>query len=131
MSEHRAIATDAAPRAVGPYSQAIVAGDFIFCAGQVPLDPATGRLVEGDIGACVDRIMQNLAGVLAAESATLDDIVKTTIFLADMDDYQAVNAAYGAHFTGTPPARSAVQVARLPLNVSVEIEAIAVRPRDA
>ncbi|MFQ5494743.1 MAG: Rid family detoxifying hydrolase [Phycisphaerae bacterium] len=127
MSERRAIATDAAPKAVGPYSQAIVAGDFIFCAGQGPLDPATGRLVEDDIAACVDRTMRNIAGVLAAEGATLDDIVKTTVFLADMADYPAVNEAYGKHFTGTPPARSAVQAAKLPLGMPIEIEAIAVR----
>ncbi len=127
MTERRAIVTDAAPRAVGPYSQGIAVGDLIFCAGQVPLDPETGQLVDGDIGACVDRIMLNLAGVLAAAGATLNDIVKTTVFLADMNDYRAVNEAYGKHFTGTPPARSAVQVAKLPLGVAVEIEAIAVR----
>lgn len=128
MSDRHAIATEAAPTAVGPYSQAIVAGDLIFCAGQVPLDPATGQLIEGDMGACVDRVLQNLAGVLAAEGATLDDVVKTTVFLADLNDYPAMNAAYGKHFTATPPARSAVQVAKLPLDAVVEIDAIAVRP---
>lgn len=128
MSEHYAIATEKAPKAVGPYSQAIVAGNLIFCSGQVPLDPATGSLVEGDVGACVDRIMQNLSAVLAAEGASLDNVVKTTVFLANMDDYAAVNAAYGKHFTAVPPARSAVQAARLPLGVPVEIEAIAVKP---
>lgn len=128
MSPHHAITTGDAPKAVGPYSQAIVAGDLIFCSGQVPLDPATGQVVEGDVRACVDRIMANLAAVLAAAGAALDDVVRTTIFLADMNDYPAVNEAYGAHFPGTPPARSTVQVARLPLGVPVEIDAIAVKP---
>lgn len=127
MTQQRAIATPDAPKAIGPYSQGVVAGDLIFCSGQIPLDPETGDLVEGTVEVCVDRIMQNLAAVLAAEHASLDDIVKTTIYLADLDDFPAVNAAYGAHFTGTPPARATVQVARLPLGVPVEIDAIALR----
>lgn len=128
MSHHHAIDTEAAPRAVGPYSQGVVAGGLIFCSGQIPLDPESGHLVEGTIAACVDRIMHNLAAVLAAAGATVDDIVKTTIYLADMDDFPAVNEAYARHFTGTPPARATVQVAKLPLGVPVEIDAIAVQP---
>ena len=101
---------------------------MIFCAGQVPLDPATGALVEGDITDQTRRVLDNLAAVLAAAGAGLDDIVKTTIFLADMGDFKAMNAAYGERFPAAPPARSTVQAARLPLDARIEIEAIAIAP---
>jgi 2-iminobutanoate/2-iminopropanoate deaminase len=122
----RAIATDGAPKAVGPYSQAIVAGGFVFCAGQVPLDPATGKLIESaDVADHVRRAMDNLRAVLEAAGSSLDKLVKVTIFLADMRDYLAVNKAYAQYTGAVPPARSAVQVARLPLDARVEIEVVA------
>ncbi|NJK88887.1 MAG: RidA family protein [Myxococcales bacterium] len=124
----RSIRTSAAPAAIGPYSQAIsVSGTkMIFCSGQIPLDPGTGRLVEGDIETQTRACLDNLSAVLGAAGATLANVVKTTIFLRDMSDFQSVNRAYGAYFGGTPPARSTVAVAGLPLDARVEIEAIAV-----
>jgi 2-iminobutanoate/2-iminopropanoate deaminase len=121
-----AVATDAAPKAIGPYSQAIRAGSLLFLSGQVPLDPATGALVAGDIGAQTHRVMQNLKAVLEAAGSSLDAVVKTTIFLADLGDFKAVNEVYGGYFTAPAPARATVQVARLPLDARVEIEAVAV-----
>lgn len=122
--------TTAAPAAIGPYSQAIAVpvGDatMIFCSGQIPLDPATGQLVDGDIATQTRRVLDNLGAVLASAGAGFDDIVKTTIFLADLADFAAVNAVYGERFTAAPPARSTVQAARLPRDARVEIEAIAV-----
>jgi 2-iminobutanoate/2-iminopropanoate deaminase len=122
----QAIATAGAPKAVGPYSQAIVAGGFVFCSGQIPLDPSTGRLIESaDIGDHVRRAMDNLRAAIEAAGSGLDRLVKVTIFLADMRDYLAVNQAYAAYVGDVPPARTAVQVAVLPLAARVEIEAIA------
>ena len=122
--------TTAAPAAIGPYSQAIAVpvGDatMIFCSGQIPLDPVTGQLVDGDIATQTRRVLDNLGAVLASAGAGFDDIVKTTIFLADLADFAAVNAVYGERFTAAPPARSTVQAARLPRDARVEIEAIAV-----
>jgi len=128
MPPKHAITADDAPKAIGPYSPAIVSGDFIFCSGQIPLNPATGKLIEGDVRACVNREMASIRALLEAAGASLDDIVKTTIFVTDLADFPAVNEAYGTHFTGTPPARSTVQVAALPLGVPVEIEVIARKP---
>lgn len=122
------IATSAAPAAIGPYSQAIRAGDFIFTAGQIGLDPATGELRSGLV-AQTEQAMNNLAAVLAAAGASFADVVKTTIFLADMADFQAVNAIYGSYFSADPPARSTVQVAALPKGGRVEIEMIAYVPQ--
>ncbi len=122
----QAVATDAAPKAIGPYSQAIRAGSLLFLSGQVPLDPATGALVPGDIAAQTHRVMQNLKAVLEAAGSSLDAVVKTTIFLADLGDFKAVNEVYGGYFTAPAPARATVQVARLPLDARVEIEAVAV-----
>lgn len=119
------ISTQAAPSAVGPYSQAVAAGDLIFLSGQLAIDPETGQFVEGDIGAMTRQIFKNIAAVLAAAGSTLDKIVKTTVFLADMNDFQAMNAAYAEHFAANPPARSTVQVARLPRDARIEIEVIA------
>jgi len=125
---HQAIHTAAAPAAIGPYSQAVLAGDYIFTSGQLGIDPATGALREG-VAAQTEQAMGNLAAVLSAAGASLTDVVKTTIFLADMDDFQTVNEVYGSRFTGGPPARSTVQVAALPRGGRVEIEMVAYRPR--
>ena len=124
----QAITTAGAPAAIGPYSQAIAAGDLVFCSGQLGLDPVTGELAEG-VEAQAERAMRNLAAVLDAAGLTLSDVVKTTIFLADMGDFAAVNAVYGRQIPDPPPARSTVQVAALPKGGRVEIEAIARRAR--
>jgi 2-iminobutanoate/2-iminopropanoate deaminase len=123
----RAIETSGAPRPVGPYSQAVAAGDLVFTAGQLGLDPATGQLVAGGAAAEAGRIMENLAAILQTAGLSFGDVVKTTIFLTDLADFTAVNAVY-ARYAGTPPpARSTVQVSGLALGACVEIEAIAVR----
>lgn len=127
MSALDVVATANAPAAIGPYSQAIAAGTYVFTSGQIGLDPQTGQLVEGDTAAQTRRVMANLGAVLAASGLSFDDVVKTTIFLVDMNDFAAVNAVYGASFSRTPPARSTVAVAALPRNARVEIEAIALR----
>ncbi len=121
------VATEYAPAAIGPYAQAIVAGDFVFCSGQIPLDPTTNRIVEGGIEIQTRRVLDNLAAVLQAGGSSLAQVVKTTIFLADMDDFATVNTIYGEYFGSEPPARATVQVARLPRDVRIEIEAIALR----
>jgi 2-iminobutanoate/2-iminopropanoate deaminase len=124
------IKTAQAPAAIGPYSQAVVVplagARMIFCSGQVPVDPATGKMVEGDIGALTRRALDNVGAVLAAAGAGFGHVVKTTIFVADLGDFAAVNQAYGERFTAAPPARSTVQAARLPLDARVEIECIAI-----
>jgi 2-iminobutanoate/2-iminopropanoate deaminase len=120
------IASPEAPATIGPYSHAIRAGEFIFCSGQIPLDPATMEPVRGDIAAQTQQVLDNLAAVLAAAGAGLANIVKTTVFLADMNDFAAMNAVYTKAFGDHKPARSTVQVARLPKDVRVEIECIAV-----
>jgi 2-iminobutanoate/2-iminopropanoate deaminase len=118
------ISTAAAPAAIGPYSQAIRAGDFLFVSGQIPLDPSTGNLVEADVRAQTQRVLENLQAIVTAAGGTLAHTVKTTVFLADMNDFPAMNEVY-AGFFGTPaPARATVQVSRLPKDVRVEIEAI-------
>jgi 2-iminobutanoate/2-iminopropanoate deaminase len=119
------ILTAEAPAPIGPYSQAIRAGDFLFCSGQIPLDPATGRLVEGDVAAQTRRVMANIAGVLGAAGARFEQVFKTTIYLVDMADFAAVNAVYGEFFGTVAPARSTVAVAALPLGSRVEIEVAA------
>lgn len=124
----RSIQTDQAPAAIGPYNQAIVIGSLVFTSGQIALDPATGQLVPGGIAAETERVMQNLSAVLAAAGCSLADIVKTTIFLADMADFATVNEIYGKHLTGVAPARSTVAVKALPRGAVVEIEAIATIP---
>jgi 2-iminobutanoate/2-iminopropanoate deaminase len=114
-----------APAAIGPYSQAIDAGDFVFLSGQVPIDPKTGELVQGDITVQTERVLENLAAVLEAAGCSFADVVKTTIFLTDLGDFQAVNATYGKRFTSAPPARATIQVSALPKGARVEIDAIA------
>ena len=123
----RAVSTASAPAAVGPYSQAIATDDLVFCSGQVGLDPATGTLVEGGLEAQAERALANLAAVLDAAGCTFDDVVKTTCFLIDINDFAAFNAVYGRFMPDPPPARSTFAVAALPKAASVEIEAIAVR----
>ena len=119
------VKTDKAPAAIGPYSQAVRSGGFLFCSGQIPLDPGTGKMVDGGIEAQTDRVLKNLEAVLAAGGATLAAVVKTTVFLADLADFPAMNAVYGKYFPLDPPARATVQAARLPAGALVEIEAIA------
>jgi 2-iminobutanoate/2-iminopropanoate deaminase len=120
-----AVHTDDAPRAIGPYSQAIVANGFVFCSGQIALDPATNALVEGDTRAQTVRVMENLRAVLAAAGSSFDRAVKATIFLRDLGDFAVVNEVYGGYFSGVKPARATVEVARLPRDVRVEIDLVA------
>ncbi len=119
------VLTDGAPRPIGPYQQALVAGGFLFVSGQIALHPQTGELIAGDVQAQTRRVLESLGAILEAGGATFGDIVKTTIFLADINDFAAVNAVYGEHVGQQPPARSAVGVAALPRGALVEIEAIA------
>lgn len=121
----RIVSADAAPAAIGPYSQAIIAGGFLFTAGQIPIDPVTKQVVEGDIVPQTQRVMQNLQAVLAAAGASWKDVVKTTVFLQDMADFPKMNEVYAAVMGDARPARSTVQVAGLPRGVSVEIELVA------
>jgi 2-iminobutanoate/2-iminopropanoate deaminase len=120
------IATDKAPRAIGPYSQAVRAGNLVFASGQIPIDPATGEFVAGGIAEQTEQVLKNLTEVFAAAGAQMDQIVKTTVFLVDMNDFSAMNEVYGKFFGDAPPARATVQAARLPRDAKVEIEAIAV-----
>ena len=119
------VQTGKAPAAIGPYSQAVKANGVVYLSGQIALDPATAELVEGDIGPQTERVLRNLDAVLAGAGSSLAQVVKTTVFLADMNDYAAMNEVYGKFFTKEPPARAAVQAAGLPKNVKVEIDAIA------
>ena len=121
------VQTDAAPKALGPYSQAIVAGGMVYCAGQIPLDPATGNIVEGGIAEQTHQVLRNLRAVLKAAGSDLDRAVKTTVFLKSMDSFAAMNEVYGKpeYFGSAAPARSTVEVARLPRDVMVEIEVVA------
>ena len=121
----QAISSAGAPKAIGPYSQAIRAGQLLFLSGQVPLDPATDQLVGGDIAAQTRRVMENLGAVLSAAGLSFADVVRTTIFLADINDFAAVNEVYGSYFGAPAPARATVQVARLPKDARVEIDAVA------
>ena len=121
----RSVQTDAAPAAIGPYSQAIIAGGFLYTAGQIPIDPGTGQVVEGDIVPQTRRVMDNLQAVLAAAGASWKDVVKTTVFLQDMADFPRMNEVYSAAMGEARPARSTVQVAGLPRGVRVEIELVA------
>ena len=120
------IQTEHAPAAIGPYSQAIKAGGFVFASGQIPIDPKTGEFVAGGIGEQTERVLKNLAAVLEAAGSSLDQVVKTTVFLADMKDFAAMNEVYGRFFSGVTPARATVAAACLPRDARVEIEAIAV-----
>jgi 2-iminobutanoate/2-iminopropanoate deaminase len=120
------ISTKDAPAAIGPYSQAVRAGGFVFLSGQIPLDHATGQMTTGDIAAQTERVMKNLGAVLQAAGCSFDDVVRTTIFLTNLADFQLVNETYGRFFRSTPPARATVQVAALPRGANVEIDAVAI-----
>ena len=121
----KVIQTEKAPKAIGPYSQAIQAGNFLFLSGQIPLDPANGELIKGDIREQARRVLENLKGVLESQSLKMEDVVKVTIFLKDIGNFSRVNEVYATYFPSSPPARSTVEVARLPRDVDIEIEAIA------
>ena len=121
----QAVTTPSAPQAIGPYSQAIRAGSLLFVSGQIPLDPKTGTLVEGDLATQTHRVFQNLEAILAAAGATFDNVVRTTVYLADMNDFPTMNEVYGTYFTSPAPARATVQAARLPKDARVEIDLIA------
>ena len=127
MSQKQAIIAEKAPAALGPYSAAIRVGDFTYCSGQTPIDPATGELVEGCVACQTRQVLKNLSEVLAADGLTLDDVVKTTVFLRDMADFAKMNDVYAESFSEPFPARSTVAVAGLPKDARVEIEAIATR----
>ena len=120
-----AVSTSDAPQAIGPYSQAIKAGGFVFTAGQVAIDPATGQVVPGEVSAQTERVMKNLAAILEAAGSGLEKAVRSTVFLRNMNDFAAMNEVYGRYFASAPPARSTVEVARLPKDVLVEIDVIA------
>ncbi len=119
------IVTDRGPKAIGPYSQAVKSKGFLFVSGQIAIDPGTQQLVEGDIAKQTERVMENLKGIVEAGGSSLDHVVKTTVYLSDMNEFAAMNAVYGRYFPTAPPARATVQVARLPRDVRVEIELIA------
>jgi 2-iminobutanoate/2-iminopropanoate deaminase len=120
-----AVSTSSAPLAIGPYSQAIRAGSLLFVSGQIALDPQTGKMVEGDLAAQTHRVLQNLGAILESAGASFDDVVRTTVYLADMDDFPAMNEIYGTYFSAPAPARATVQAARLPRDARVEIDVIA------
>jgi 2-iminobutanoate/2-iminopropanoate deaminase len=121
----RIIQTDKAPKAIGPYSQAIQAGNLLFLSGQIPLDPVSGELVKGDIRQGTKRVLENMKGVLESQGLGMEDVVKVTIFLKDIGNFNQVNEIYATYFPSSPPARSTVEVARLPRDAGIEIEAIA------
>jgi 2-iminobutanoate/2-iminopropanoate deaminase len=123
----RKVETTGAPKAIGPYSQAIVAGDFVFASGQIPLDPNTGEMVAGDIAAQTEQVLRNLSAVLEAAGSSLESVVKTTVYLADMNDFVRMNEVYAGFFTTDAPARATVEAARLPRDARVEIDAIALK----
>ncbi len=119
------ITTEKAPAAIGPYSQAVKAGNLLFTSGQIPLDPATGQVIPGDIQAQTRRVLDNLSAILQAAGTSLDKVIKATVFIKNMDDFAVINSVYGEYFANNPPARSTVEVARLPKDVGVEIEVVA------
>lgn len=123
----KTVRSDAAPKAIGPYSQATQAGELLFCSGQIGMDPATGEVVEGGTREQTRRALENLAAVLSAAGCTMEDVVKTTVFLADLSDFTTMNDVYSGYFDASPPARSTVEVAALPKGATVEIEAIALK----
>ena len=119
------VSTENAPGAIGPYSQAVVTGNMVFCSGQIPIDPATGQFVSEDVAEQTEQVLKNLSAVLEAEGSDLGKVVKTTVFLADMNDFAAMNDVYARYFDANKPARATVQAARLPRDARVEIECIA------
>ena len=127
--EPKIVSTDGAPQALGPYSQAVCAGDWVFCAGQVAIDPATGQLIEGTVEAQTRQVLDNLKAVLVAAGSSLDRVVKTTVYLADLGDFGGMNETYGEYLGNSLPARATVEVAALPWGARVEIDAVATRRR--
>ena len=125
MAIRQAVATDKAPKAIGPYSQGIRAGNLLFISGQVPIDPATGNIIEGDIKAQTDRVMRNLTAILEAAGGSMDNVLRCTVYLKDMNDFAAMNEVYGSYFSQPAPARSTIQAVRLPKDANVEIDVIA------
>ena len=125
--KRQVVATDAAPKAIGPYSQAVWAGDLLFCAGQIPLDPATGNMVAGGITEQTARVLENIRGLLQSQGLDLGNVVKSTVYLSDMNNFGPMNEVYARYFTKAPPARSTIQAARLPKDALVEIEVVAAR----
>jgi 2-iminobutanoate/2-iminopropanoate deaminase len=121
----KAVTTSKAPKAIGPYSQAVKCNGLIFVSGQVAIDPATQQVIEGDVAAQTERVMKNLSAILAASGSRLDQVLRSTVFLKNMNDFTAMNAIYAKYFSASPPARSTVEVARLPKDVLVEIDMIA------
>jgi 2-iminobutanoate/2-iminopropanoate deaminase len=121
----KVVSTNHAPKAIGPYSQAVISKGFAFLSGQIPLDPATGQLVEGDVAAQTERVLENLKAVLLACGSSLDRVVKTTVYLKDMGEFAKMNEVYGRYFSSNPPARATVEAARLPRDVRVEIDCVA------
>ena len=125
MGIRQAVATDKAPKAIGPYSQGIRSGNLLFVSGQVPIDPATGNIIEGDIKTQTDRVMRNLTAILEAAGGTMDNVLRCTVYLADMNDFAAMNEVYGSYFSQPAPARATIQAVRLPKDARVEIDVIA------
>ena len=121
----KTVQTEKAPAAIGPYSQAVLTGGFLFCSGQIPIDPTTGKMVEGGIEIQTERVLRNLAAVLEEGGASLQSVVKTTVYLADLSDFTAMNGVYGTFFTENPPARATIEAAKLPAGALVEIDAVA------
>jgi len=119
------VSTDRAPKAIGPYSQAVISKGFVFLSGQIPLDPATNQMVDGDIAAQTERVLENLKAVLESAGSSLDRVVKTTVYVKDMGEFARMNEVYGRYFPSNPPARATVEAARLPRDVRVEIDCIA------
>ncbi|MCS7229612.1 MAG: RidA family protein [Candidatus Kryptonium sp.] len=125
--ERKTIYTEKAPKPIGPYSQAIVAGDFIFTSGQIPIDPKTNQIVQGDIKEQTKQVLENLKAVLEAAGATFDDVVKVNVYMRDLNEFPAMNEVYSEYFKNSPPARTTVEVSRLPRDVKIEIDLIAVK----
>jgi 2-iminobutanoate/2-iminopropanoate deaminase len=125
MTKKRVIQTEKGPKAIGPYSQAIQAGDLLFLSGQIPIDPKTGELIMGDIRKQTQQVLENIKGILESQRIGMEDVVKVTIFLKDMGNFSQVNEVYATYFPSSPPARSTVEVAKLPRDVDIEIEATA------
>lgn len=126
---HKIVSTAEAPRAIGPYSQAVEIDGFLFCSGQIALDPATGQLIAGDVRTQTERVLANLGAVLQAGGCDFSDVVRTTVYLSDLDDFAAMNEVYATAFSSNPPARSTIQAARLPRGARIEIDVIARLPR--
>ena len=125
MVKKKVIQTEKAPKAIGPYSQAIQAGNFLFLSGQIPLDPKTGELVKGDIRKQTQQVLENIKGILESQSLGMENVVKSTVFLKDIGNFNQVNEVYATYFPSSPPARSTIEVTKLPRNADIEIEAIA------